>query len=327
MNWFKYRLPDSAEIFSGASETLIDGFGEGFVIAPFKNPCLGIKTIPVDFIPDESLFYPVESPIAESTYKEDYLNEVTTIMDSLGGKNGKTVAARAIKIVTQINLSKTFKMLCEAYPDAFVFMFSTENTGTWIGASPELLLTKNESSYTTMALAGTRASDTATEWDNKNIDEQEMVSTFILSSMFRHFVVVSYTGPTTKKAGNIEHLCTKIQGRCPMLKSGQAEDSFVRDLLCELSPTPALCGSDRSLSLKLINELENFDREMYGGFCGPNNINESTAFYVNLRSAKCAEEAICVFVGGGITPLSNPEEEWQETEFKSKTIITKIQSK
>lgn len=327
VNWFKYRLPNSAEIFSGASETINDGFGNGFVVAPFREPSMGIKTIPFDFIPEESVFYPINSKIADSTPKEDYLHEVKTIIETLGDKRGKVVASRAIRIETKIDLNETFKELCISYPDAFVFMFSTTKTGTWIGASPELLMKKSGDSYMTMALAGTRIADSGTDWDKKNIEEQEMVGSFIMSCMSRHFVVVSCTCPMTRRAGNIEHLCTEIRGRSWVLKPGQTEELFVMDLLCELSPTPALCGSDRDLSFGLIKNLEKFDREMYGGFCGPNNINDTTAFYVNLRSAKCTPDAICVFAGGGITPLSHPEAEWQETEIKSKTIITKLKNK
>lgn len=327
VNWFKYRLPNSTEIFSGASEVIVDGFSYGFVIVPFRDPSIGMKTIPFDIIPDESVFFPIESKVAGSTSKEEYLNEVKTIIKTLGDKRGKIVAARTIRVETKIDLNETFTELCNSYPDAFIFMFSTADTGTWIGASPELLMKKSGYSYTTMALAGTRLAGSGIEWDSKNIEEQMMVSSFILSCMFRHFVVVSHTCPTTRTAGSVEHLCTEISGRSSVLRKDQTDELFLKELLCELSPTPALCGSNRNLSLGLIQKLENFDREMYGGFCGPNNINNTTAFYVNLRSAKCSTDAISVFAGGGITPLSDPNEEWQETEIKSKTIITKLKHK
>ena len=63
---------------------------------------------------------------------------------------------------------------------------------------------------------------------------------------------------------------------------------------------------------------------MYGGFCGPNNINVNIAFYVILRVAKCNPEAVCVYSGGGILSNSDPETEWVETQLKSTTIINKL---
>ncbi|MDE5793725.1 MAG: chorismate-binding protein, partial [Muribaculaceae bacterium] len=86
------------------------------------------------------------------------------------------------------------------------------------------------------------------------------------------------------------------------------------------------CGSDRSFSLDIIRKHEKFPREMYGGFCGPNDIEGVTAFFVNLRSAKVSKDAVGVYAGGGITPLSSPAKEWQETELKSKTIINNLKT-
>ncbi len=327
MNWFKYRLPDTTEVVCGASRNLINDFGKGFVIAPFNNPAKGIKTIPFDFIPDTSAITPEHSSLPESTLKYDHRQEVETIIRSLTDCGGKVVAARVIRMETAIDLNATFDALCHAYTGAFVFMFSTQIAGTWIGASPELLLQTADDSIRTMSLAGTRPAGKNTEWDIKNIEEQSLVTSFILSCLSKRYIDVSHSEPFTKNAGNIEHICTKITARVPNSFTMKSSDEHLRDVLCELSPTPALCGSKRELSYRIIEQCEKFDREMYGGFCGPNDIDGKTSFYVNLRSAKCSESAICVFTGGGITPLSDPEKEWEETEIKSKTIITKIKKK
>lgn len=326
VNWFKYKLPNKTEIYSGASRSLIEGFGKGFVIAPFHDPASGINTIPLDFIPNNEDFIAENSSIPVSTSKIDYWNEVEYIIKTLCGNTGKIVAARVIRIDIGIDLNATFSALCEAYPEAFVFIFSTSFSSTWIGASPELLLRVDNDELHTMALAGTKPEDDDTPWDRKNIEEQSMVEDFIRKCLKGHCCCVRSGSSFTKKAGYVKHICTEITAR-PNKDLTYLSSSIVGDILCDLSPTPALCGSDREIAFRIIKEKENFSREMYGGFCGPNEIYGQTEFYVNLRSAKCSPSATAVFAGGGITPLSNPEDEWHETEIKSNTIITKLKRK
>ena len=288
-------------------------------------------TIPYDIINPNSRFELETSYIPSSSTKKDYEEEVHQIIHALGDRRGKIVAARAIRIETNIDLDATFDNLCSAYPDAFVFLFSTQPTGTWIGASPELLLRKKGDFLSTMALAGTRLSyDRDIEWDEKNRDEQALVSEFIMDSLMRHCGMVTAGKTYTKKAGSIEHICTPISAYMPPSDLAEEYDESysnrLRKLLAELSPTPAVCGSDRTFSLKIIRKYEKFPREMYGGFCGPNDIDGVTAFFVNLRSAKVSKDAVAIYAGGGITPLSSPEKEWHETELKSKTIINKLKT-
>lgn len=321
VNWFKYRLPGSKEIVAGISPFLLDCLREeGFVISPFNGKDSGILMIPYSFglfLDDE--LYPVHSNIPQSTPKADYLKEVEEIANYFKDKSGKTVASRCIKIETEINLNATFAALCQQYPDAFVFMFSTEETGTWIGASPELLLEEDHEGIHTMALAGTRSADESGQWDDKNIEEQQIVTDYIVEQMEKNCDNV-VTEPTfTKTAGSVAHICTPIHA--------SKLNVPLTEFLLTLSPTPALCGSDKEESLRLISELEKHDREFYGGFCGPYNINGKTSLYVMVRTAKCSDKSICVYVGGGITKDSKPEDEWEETELKSKTIINSIKTK
>lgn len=329
VNWFKYRLPNATEIVSGASESLIKGLGKGFAIAPFFNPEENLITIPSDFIPEIKNIKPFPSDLPPTTSKTDYFKEIEAIKTDLNGKRGKTVAARVIRADAKIDLNATFDTLCFAYPDAFVFAFSSSMTGTWIGASPELLLRKDGNFLSTMALAGTRPhSDEDEKWDEKNIDEQAMVTEFIIRSLTNHCSMVTAGKAFTKKAGPIEHICTPISAFMPPTELAEEyQESYsnrLRHLLMDLSPTPAVCGSDRTHSLALIKKYEKFPRELYGGFCGPNDLEDITAFFVNLRSAKVSDDSVVIFVGGGITPLSSPENEWQETDYKSKTIINNL---
>ncbi len=299
---------------------MITGLSDGFAFAPFLSPAESLLTIPRDRIPEEHEMKTESSPLPASTTRAEHRHEVEEIISSLKGKSGKTVAARAIRIDMHIDLHATFEALCKAYPYAFTFAFSTPASGTWIGSTPELLLSAGRNDIHTMALAGTRKASESGPWDRKNTEEQTMVTCFIkdiLEQFFPESKII--TGePYTKRFGNVAHICTDIS-------ASAGPSGFPLDrLLTTLSPTPAVCGTDRVASLDLIERLEAFPREYYAGFCGPNNIDGVSQFYVMLRSAKCSSNAVCIYAGGGITPLSDAESEWHETEIKAETIINKL---
>lgn len=80
----------------------------------------------------------------------------------------------------------------------------------------------------------------------------------------------------------------------------------------------------RKESLLLISELELHQREYYSGFLGPVGLKNRLSFFVNLRCMKVLEDKLALFIGGGITADSVPEEEWLETEIKAETLLSVI---
>lgn len=48
-------------------------------------------------------------------------------------------------------------------------------------------------------------------------------------------------------------------------------------------------------------------------------------WFVNLRSMELFPEAVRLYVGGGITALSDPLAEWEETVLKSRTLLDIIE--
>ena len=91
------------------------------------------------------------------------------------------------------------------------------------------------------------------------------------------------------------------------------------NLIDILHPTPAVCGIPKKISKRFILENENYDREFYTGFLGEMNTDSTTNLFVNLRCMKIDTEAkkISLFIGGGITKDSIPDNEWNETIIKS----------
>ena len=50
-------------------------------------------------------------------------------------------------------------------------------------------------------------------------------------------------------------------------------------------------------------------------------VRKHSNFYVNLRCMQLKDEKAMIYVGGGITKDSVPQNEWEETVNKTKTIV------
>ena len=331
---FAYRKPESSIIQAASSHRFIQGLHPGcFSIGAFDRNPHSLISIPADkpvevseinrFIVDNKLKENVEcvnklySFPSISTSRTEHTENVINIIDEIKkGNIQKCVSTRAIIRNLKIDVAATFIKLCETYPNAFVFLFDTPLSGTWIGASPELLLSRKDSEVTTMSLAGTKPSDSQNIWTQKEYYEQQIVTDFLKNILEQHAIKIRCEGPYTKVAGPVEHLMTIIRGDIN-------SDIDINKLLNQIYPTPALAGFPREKSLKLIKSIEKFERGYYGGFCGWIENNNDFDLYVNLRSMLVNSDRYCIFAGGGIVEDSLPENEWQETENKSETL-TKV---
>lgn len=187
-------------------------------------------------------------------------------------------------------------------------------TGAWITATPEVLLTHDRQSgrYVTMSLAGTRPStDIEKEWSDKNIEEQAIVTRYICQKLDTLSLGYSVGPRETVDAGPVQHLRNIISGMC---------DSDPEAIASALSPTPALGGYPVAEALDDIAELEAHKRRCYGGYVAIVTPEEYRA-YVNLRCAQFDSKGFCLYAGGGITPHSTPADEWDETESKLSRLL------
>ncbi|MCH5226589.1 MAG: chorismate-binding protein [Muribaculaceae bacterium] len=310
LSFYAYRFPNDSMMCYGSSEGYEVGLDHpGFVIGRFE-PGLPIITIPYNGAKsNDTSIESYEMPDTSTKY-EEYSKEVEGIVASLQNHpKSKVVAARVLIKENEFDIAELFYTLCQRFPDAFVFCFSTPATGCWIGASPELLLSGREDNLQSMALAGTRPLGAIGEWDKKNIEEQRIVTDYISDIFKAQNLFPSIGNPQTLATGKIEHICTGISAT-------RDKDFNLEKMIRALSPTPALCGEPKDFALKKIHEYEKFDRGCYGGFCGPYHSISDFSFNVVLRCASLTERKICLYAGGGITNHSDVESEWKETEMK-----------
>ena len=233
--------------------------------------------------------------------------------------------------------TELFLRACHSYPRLFIALVHTPQSGTWLTATPEVLLEclpdedgPHSHLWHTMALAGTmrlRPDEMGGEgqhlrWSAKNIQEQRLVATYIHDVLRRHADDVSEEGPRTVRAANLVHLrsdftfplsnniCTRV-GR----------------LLSDLHPTPAVCGLPKAEALRFIVEHEHAPRSYYSGFMGPvSPEGPGTHLFVTLRCMQLLAHRCRLYAGGGLLRESTVQKEWQETEAKLGTMRSILQA-
>lgn len=228
------------------------------------------------------------------------------------------VSRRKTLALKETNLDIIISRLLNFFPEAFNYVWYHPTTGLWFGATPELLLKTDGIAFSTMALAGTKRVEEGhqPDWTLKETIEQQFVTDAITASLQKLTSVVKISKTYTQVAGSVAHLRTDISGA---LKNGKATLDIIASAL---HPTPAVCGTPRDFSHEFIKNNEGYDREFYTGFVGPVDQNKnSSQLFVNLRCVKIESNVANLYVGGGVTSVSNERDEWKETQNKLQTML------
>jgi menaquinone-specific isochorismate synthase len=244
----------------------------------------------------------------------------------------KVVLARSVDVVATNDLviGDILGRLQALFPSCMVF--SMEG---FIGASPELLVSRKGSQVRAHPLAGTIARSGDPDTDAK-------LAARLLSSTkdrWEHSLVIEAIAdvlrpmcdeldvpqtPHVLPLRNVSHLGTEITGS---LRAEQVSDRSAPTALefaGALNPTAAVGGTPTSVALATIAELEPEPRGTYAGPVGWVDAAGNGEWAVGLRSARIEGNRARMFAGGGIVNDSDPQEELQETQLKLQALLAAV---
>ncbi|MEN1785955.1 MAG: chorismate-binding protein [Bacteroidota bacterium] len=295
----------------------------GFVFAPFQGAKDQHILIYGDLLKESWDLPPNTSSnstaVSLSTkYRDHHIQRVAAAKEAIRkGDLQKVVLSRSITVKTSKRFLDIFVGLVQKYNSAFCYGWYHPSVGMWLGATPERLVAFSVDTLKTTALAGTLpyVPKSTPQWTAKEIEEQQMVTDYIMRCLEDKANSVNTTLAQSIRAGNVWHLRSEITAKLPFEE--------LMNVVKAVHPTPAICGLPLKAALHFINEQEQYDREFYCGYMGPINIvaQRTVDFFVNLRCLKYLDNKANIYVGGGITGESDPEMEWEETQHKSKTIL------
>ncbi len=239
------------------------------------------------------------------------------------GQLDKAVLARELVLRTDhpIDPAYALERLYRSYRNAILF-----SVDGFIGASPELLVSRIDSIVRAHPLAGTapRSSDPAQDQrssaqllsSDKDRWEHRITIDWLLDNLlpFCSFVDAE-PEPTIVTLANVHHLGTRVEGR---LSSPPAS---VLELVGALHPTPAVGGHPQDRALQLISAMERMERGRYAGPVGWIDGNGNGEFAVGIRSAQIDGTEARLWAGVGVVADSDPVAELSETRAKFQAML------
>jgi isochorismate synthase len=275
-------------------------------------------------------FYFNES--SENNIPAGYHQLVEKGLEEIGTGNLEKIVPSRFKdilINQNFNLIDAFETLCKKHSNALVSLVSSPKTGTWLGATPELLVSvSNDGKFKTNAIAGTlpfvedfNLKNVA--WTQKEIEEQALVCRYIINC-FKKIRLREYEehGPRTVVAGNVMHLKTDYEVDMNATNFPQLGSVMLK----LLHPTSAVCGMPYENAMNFIRTNEDYDREFYSGYLGPVQIKKESHIFVNIRCMQIFQDKVRLYAGAGITLDSNPAKEYEETEIKMQNLQSLVNS-
>lgn len=266
--------------------------------------------------------------ITEVPTSEGYVRAVASAVDRLRGTElRKVVLARTVEVDAgrRLDARALVHRLRAVDPDAYTFAAPTDD-GVIVGASPELLVSRQGREVRSNPLAGSAPRSGDPDEDRANAD------TLAASSKDReeHVIVVEAVAetlgpfcedmtwdpePVLRETPNVWHLSTMFRG----VLRDPAPSAL--DLVAALHPTPAVAGTPTEIALAAILELEPFDRGRYAGPVGWVDANGDGEWAVALRCAELRGSRAILYAGAGIVADSVPERELAETEPKFRAFL------
>jgi menaquinone-specific isochorismate synthase len=261
---------------------------------------------------------------------ERFKKTVTSTLALIQAKRfHKIVLADALDIISPIalNIITSLHNLRSHYPNCYIFSVNNGNGTTFIGASPEKLVSIDQNRLMTDALAGsvargkTRAEDARFAQALLNSAKDKHEHQVVIDSISQHLRNLGLTPQLAParllQLPNIQHLLTPIRASVP-------SSVHLLDAVAELHPTPAVAGEPRQLACEQIQELEPFERSLYAAPIGWVDHAGNGEFAVGIRSALIHGNRARLFAGAGIVAGSNPDKEFAEVQLKLQALLNAL---
>jgi menaquinone-specific isochorismate synthase len=244
------------------------------------------------------------------------------------GAFSKVVLAREVVVEASSDLvvSQVLARLQALYPSCTVF--SAEG---FVGASPELLVSRQGTAVTSHPLAGTvahsgdrdadrRASEQMLSSPKERAEHQLVVEAVAEVLGPRCASLDVPASPSIVALRNVAHLGTLVTGTL----AASAAMPTALDLALALHPTPAVAGTPTEDAIAYLREVEGFDRGRYAGPVGWVDARGDGAFVVGIRSAEIAGRVARLFAGVGVVEGSDADEELAETQLKLQALLAAV---
>ncbi|CAM3337151.1 isochorismate synthase [Vagococcus fessus] len=271
----------------------------------------------------------------EDVKPNEWVELVDKTIDHLKSDNPleKIVLARHLSVSAERNYPThlILENLAKQQPNTYLFYLEKEGT-TFLGATPERLLSADETTFQTVAVAGSTPRGKTEEEDlalgnallndPKNRLEHQLVVDRLYKEL-RPLTTEFLTNDTVSllKNRDIQHLYLPLTAK-------RKENLSFSDAIYHLHPTPALGGEPKELAMEWIANEEFIGRGLYGAPIGWLNLTQDIGeFAVAIRSGVFRDNEGLLYAGCGIISASNAQSEFEETAVKFQPMLRGVLTK
>lgn len=242
----------------------------------------------------------------------------------------QTVISQRFSAPLHVDPFDIYRSLRTINPSPYMFFLRFGDTLV-VGASPEVLVRKEDSTVEVRPIAGTRprgADSTEDKQFEKELleDPKELAEHVMLVDLGRNDLGrICQTGSvevsefkTIERYSHVMHIVSNVRGR---LQDGcDAFDTFKATF-----PAGTLTGAPKIRAMQIIDELEPARREIYGGAVGYFSYSGNMDLAIAIRTLVVHDEMIYLQAGAGIVADSDPQAEYDETINKARGVMKAIE--
>lgn len=236
------------------------------------------------------------------------------------GELDKVVLARDLvaELDAPLHVGALLGRLNLAFPECWTF-----SVDGLIGATPELLIRREDNQITSRVLAGTVRRSRDSDRDGqlaaellgseKDQEEHEYAVQSVASALAAHCTdLLIPESPSILRLANVQHLATDVTGEL-------VDGAPALALAASLHPTAAVCGTPTERAFTVIRDLELMDRGRYAAPVGWFDAKGDGEFGIALRCAQIEDgerTRLRLYAGCGIVSGSTGESEVAESQAK-----------
>jgi anthranilate synthase component I len=268
---------------------------------------------------------------SSNTSREEFIQAVERAKEHIyAGDIFQVVLSRRVTSDLKTDPFSIYRALHEINPSPYMYYLNFGDLKI-IGSSPEMLIRVEKRRLMTVPIAGTRPRGMSREEDERLADEllhdeKERAEHVMLVDLARNDIgCVSKYGTvqvndfmSIEKFSHVQHIVSTVSG---VLKDNL--DCF--DALKACFPAGTVSGAPKVRAMQIIEDLEKHRRGIYAGAVGYIGFNRNMDFAIGIRTIITTGGKAHVQVGAGIVADSNPENEWNETESKSRAMLRAIE--
>jgi len=237
------------------------------------------------------------------------------------GRLEKVVLARELVLECNRNpdIAGILRHLLNRSDGSVCFAFRS-GMSTFLGATPEWLVTRRGCKIRTEALAGSAAADDPAAIEKlRRGDKDQREHAFVVKEIVARLAALGAEvsvpdEPSLRQFGPVLHLRTSLE-------ASRLDAPHVLLLGHHLHPTPAVGGIPLQTALEFIRQHESFRRGRYASPAGWFDGAGDGELVVALRSGLVRDRAVHLFAGAGLVRGSEAEAEWRETELKFRSFL------